>query len=77
MSGSAKNLWSDEDGMTPEERLEAVVELLTRAVLRMVELECEEMARGIVKVRTAADRGAGPAASPSLTSGRTNGLMGH
>jgi len=97
MRGTAKNAWADEEGMTPEERLEAVVELLTRAVLRMVELECEEMARGIVKVRTAAclrapclrrsvagrdthrqaDRGAGHAGRKPLTSGRTDGLMGH
>lgn len=75
MKGSAKNLWTDEDGMTPDERLEAVVDLLACAVIRMIVAELEERIRETTKTRTVTSYGSGQDFPKSLTSGRTNGPM--
>jgi len=69
MKGAARNLWTDEDGMTPDERLEAVVDLLASAVIRVISAEFEERVRETVKTRTVVGYGTGQNGPKGLTSG--------
>ncbi|MEK7767678.1 MAG: hypothetical protein AAB368_15725 [bacterium] len=70
MKGAARNLRTDEDGMTPDERLEIVVDLRASAVIRVISAEFEERVREIVKTRTVVGYGTGQNGPKGLTSGK-------